>query len=595
MKPQPTHILFVAALLCLASCHKDDKLAEPGVHSVCFATDAVTKTILSPDASRVSWAADDVLSLWASDLQGNTVLTNQKFVVYGLDGTRAVFTSNLPEEMAPGLYNYIASCPSPSSLSGSVARFELPSRQDGRLGSGADIMLSSMETGHQLGTLNGSGEMTMLNLNMHHLVHMLKFYLPEGSNGLNGEPVSRMAFTIDRSGAGSIEVDLSAPNAAPVCTPEAGSVILEPAEALTPSASAQERNYLCAAVLPADFTQYDMLCVKLYSANYSATLDPIPLVGRSFKAGHSTPVALRVASVEANYNFRISLNSNNIGEPVRKLSIYAPTGCVWGDNGASLLTLENASGLTPEDVQTIIFSDPEPFLAFAGKTLSVVYDTDHIMLVQNVTLPSLEGLHNAEIALDAPYLLNEDFSQVTAISSNDAYSGGSIAGDKTAVAFLDGWSGARMGATAGGCIRLAARREGSGVVNSNYAARVDSAPLAVIKAPVDLELSFDYGVNNKYSFSCDFGSTTYVGYVNSNQNYSSDDESGVYETAVNFITSNDKDSDWSTPRKANFVLSSVEAGSDIRISWRTVPEKQGKLGNTTNWFYIDNVKVRVKQ
>lgn len=610
-------LLFSAVLICLASCKKDSSIGGPNPTDVFFVSDAAssqgitpatsvtpattpasnpdsasTKTTVSSDGRSVKWAAEDALALWASDEAGQAVFSNQKFVVYGMDDGRAVFTSTLEAPMEEGTYTYVATYPQPASLSGTIASFNIPANQDGTAANGEDVMVSSRVKASELSTMARKSAMQLLNLEMHHLTHLLKFYLPAGSDGLNGEPVNKIEMSLSSGGAGHAYVDVANPESPAAYSSSSISISLDLSKELSPS-SPSARQYAFASVLPAEYTDGDFLNIRLFSKKYTSTLAPVSLTGRNFAAGHSTPVALNITEVEPFYHVNVNYIADNIGEPVQKITLTAPTGCKWGDDGSNVYTIAPSGDISVGTGIQITYRNASDFRTLSGKTITVTYDSKHIQAKQYITLPSLDSRTETSMDLTAPYLLDEDFSSVGSFSSNDSYSGGSIAGDMSAYSFLNGWTAARAGASQGQCIRIAGRRETS----ARYAARADSAPLPTIKSRVNLEVSFTYGTNNQYGGlgSGDYGSYTYVGYVTSTNAYSSSDTTGNFESS-NVINTNAKDGSYdATPNSASFTLTNVAPGTSVRISWRNEVESHAGANNTTTWFYIDNIKVRVKQ
>ncbi len=181
-------------------------------------------------------------------------------------------------------------------------------------------------------------------------------------------------------------------------------------------------------------------------------------------------------------------------------------------------------------------------------------------------------------------------------SYDDEYTSGFNTGSKNAHSFLDGWTGARIGAQAGQCIRIACRRETS----ANYSARVDSAPLkGTLKSPVDLSIEFDYGADNKYGglviiTDPNVGQTCFIGYVTSSGGYKSGDTAGTFESVNSFYLKEYTGSYTSTPNKASYTIHNAPAGGIFRLTLRTEIESQAGTTNTTDWLYIDNVKIKIK-
>ena len=133
----------LAAVGLLSSCQEDVCVTQQSEHTVGFyAGGSQTRTSMLPDGLSSIWTEGDQLSLWALNSSGSYTLSNQIFKAYGLDAGRGFFTSTLAEQMPEDTYSYIACYPAPVSVSGSKVTFNLPSVQDGKASSGADIMIS---------------------------------------------------------------------------------------------------------------------------------------------------------------------------------------------------------------------------------------------------------------------------------------------------------------------------------------------------------------------------------------------------------------------------------------------------------------------
>ncbi len=242
------------------------------------------------------------------------------------------------------------------------------------------------------------------------------------------------------------------------------------------------------------------------------------------------------------------------------------------------------------------FEDQSAFLSLSGKSVTVTYDSEHVTIEETLTIPTLSSVTSASLSLNVPWLLKEDFSGVSTFSSNDEYSSKFIIGSKDAYSFLGGWTGGRIGASAGKCIRIACRRETS----ADYHARVDSAPLrGTLKKKANLEVSFNYGANNKYSsgwFSNgDVGQTFYVGYVTATTAYKSGDTDGTFESGNSQYVKEYTGSYTSTPNEARYTIHGAPAGGVFRLTIRTEVEHKAGTHNTTAWLYIDNVTIKIQQ
>ena len=586
-------ILPAAVSVCLAvSCSKTEifpAASSKGV-TVAFAMDEKesTKSHIQADGLSSEWENGDRLRVWAMNSAGEYILDACPFVVYGVSADKAIFTATLAEAMPTGRYSYFACSPEPKSLLGTTATFEIPSVQDGKVSSGADILVAEPTLADALLPVENLSDYTRLGLKMNHLLHHFRFFLAESDNPFGNEKIERMVLEFSEPVTGTITTDITSPISSTSFSGISSSIELKLKEPL--AASATDFSYACVSLRPGAFSSDATLVIKTYTASKYGISDPISLAGRSFKAGHSTPVRITASTVADLGTVRFSLPFNNIGEDINSVTLKAPSGCTWG-NGSDSYVYAPGRKFTAGESFEIVFTEITDYRALSGKTVSVIFDTDHVTYTKDIVMPLMTSGSLAEISAGLPYLLEEDFSTVEKdFHSNDEYKTGST-GSKSAYSFLDGWSGGRIGASAGQCVRLACRRETS----ARYHSRLDSAPIIALKNPADLEVCFDYGANNKAGglFPKDAGQTLYVGYVTSDTEYSSGDTDGVFDSANNLFVKEFTGSYNATPNPASYVLPEVPAGL-VRITWRTEAEDFAGANNNTVWLYIDNVKVRIK-
>lgn len=562
----------------------------------------ITKTSVDSDGLSVSWEPSDIVRLWARDAAGNKVIDNRPFRMYGSYGGTAVFTSELPEAMSEGEYRYYACYPEPVSINGTTAVFRLPAEQDGKASGGADIMVCGPVTGPRLEAVKTDGgtryeDYSGVTLPMRHLVHLLKFFLPESTTGFGGEGVRRIEFNMPCNVVGNVGTDISNPYDIPTLSDASSSVRLELTDPIYPSPADGSRDYACAAIFPSGFADDAVMSLKLYTDNWIGIAKDIRLGGRNFLEGHSTPVSVSIAEYIRYYAIRLKLAGNNLGEPVRKITLSLPEGLHLGDGGSNVSVYDPGRDIgTGEEIE-LLYYDKADFDALSGRTLELTYESAHAITHQTIALGDLSSVNSVSFTMTVPYLLFEDFSSVGSFSSYDGYSTAN-AGNKDAVSFLNGWSGGRIGASAGNCIRIAGRRECGLFIDAHYPARVDSAPIARITSPVDVEVTFDYGTDNDYTtipVSGDVGQYIYLGYVTRTDKYSSGSTAGTFEEA-NTINTSEKGGSWTlTPNTVSMTIHGMPAGTTNRISWRNDPEGKSDFGsNTTSWCYIDNVKVKIK-
>lgn len=586
--------IIAAGLLCtFSSCQKGavENVGNVGRHTIGFCTgEASTRTMMNPDGLTASWEKGDRIAVWAKNSSGEYTLNNTQFSVYGADGARAFFTATIDASMPEDRYTYFAAYPVPESVSLTKATFTIPSVQDGKVSGGADIMIANPLLHGPLEEVKELSDYTRLGMSMEHLLHQFRFYLPEGEDKLGGEAIVKMVLTFPKPVAGKLVADFTDTEAAAEFSGEEKSITLKLSEPLVNSTSS-ERKYAMAAFFPSSFEASESINIKIYTETKIANAYPVNLEGRTFAAGHSTPVRLRISDIREYGRLRFTVSSNNLGENANAVRLTAPQGCTWGD-GSTIYEYRPGHEITTGETFEIPFENLDTFRTFSGKDVTVTFDTEHVDATQTVRVPDLTTLNFAEISAGLPYLLYEDFSGVESFNSGDNYAM-SNAGSKSPKSFLNGWTGGRVGAEAGMCIRIACRRETS----VGYDARVDSAPIISLKKSTDIKVSYDYGVNNKYGGIAiitdgNVGQNVYIGYVTDTKGYRSGDDSGTFESDNTFYAKEYTGSYTSTPNSDTRIIHSAPTGV-LRITWRSAAEYQAGTTNTTCWLYLDNIKVQI--
>lgn len=586
--------IIAAGLLCtFSSCQKGavENVGNVGRHTIGFCTgEASTRTMMNPDGLTASWEKGDRIAVWAKNSSGEYTLNNTQFSIYGADGARAFFTATIDASMPEDRYTYFAAYPVPESVSLTKATFTIPSVQDGKVSGGADIMIANPLLHGPLEEVKELSDYTRLGMSMEHLLHQFRFYLPEGEDKLGGEAIVKMVLTFPKPVAGKLVADFTDTEAAAEFSGEEKSITLKLSEPLVNSTSS-ERKYAMAAFFPSSFEASESINIKIYTETKIANAYPVNLEGRTFAAGHSTPVRLRISDIREYGRLRFTVSSNNLGENANAVRLTAPQGCTWGD-GSTIYEYRPGHEITTGETFEIPFENLDTFRTFSGKDVTVTFDTEHVDATQTVRVPDLTTLNFAEISAGLPYLLYEDFSGVESFNSGDNYAM-SNAGSKSPKSFLNGWTGGRVGAEAGMCIRIACRRETS----KGYDARVDSAPIISLKKSTDIKVSYDYGVNNKYGGIAiitdgNVGQNVYIGYVTDTKGYSSGDDSGTFESDNTFYAKEYTGSYTSTPNSDTRIIHSAPTGV-LRITWRSAAEYQAGTTNTTCWLYLDNIKVQI--
>ena len=561
-----------------------------------------TRTAYDADQKGFVWTPGDKIAVWAKNQAGTYSLDGQTFslLARGLSNVRACFTATLPAPMDEGTYSYYMTYPLPESVSGTSAEFKVPEVQNGAASDGVDIIVAEPVDGPALSPIVEASPImpdNVLNVKMKHLLHFLRFYIPEGMNAL-GEPVNRIEFTMPQAIAGKVAVDVTDASAATLSEGVSG-MILNLKSPIDESADGTEAAV--AGIFPpkAAYSAVDQMNVSIYSENKWASLNPISLNGRTFDAGHVTPVPLRPAEAKQLYKLRFTLASNNLGEDPYNIRLSLPEGVNWPGSSSNVLGFDGTHNGLIKVGDTFVFEtkDEAEFRVLSSQPLTVSYESESALVTENLALGNLASVSNATCSLNCPYLFFEDFSEVKDINSDDDYSMSSP-GSKDPVTFLDGWSAARVGAQAGTAIRLACRRETS----ADYPARADSPVLSGLKdgVTVSLEVDFDYSMDREgyatWPFTApEISQTVHIGYITTTKALKSGDSTGDFP--VDFTVNETTGSYTNINHSYNTVLTDVQykANAPLRLSLRTTPEHKAGTSNNTCWLYIDNIKVKIKK
>jgi YD repeat-containing protein len=582
---------FAILLICQA-CGPEYGPQECGVQVAFGVADSFTKT--SPDDSytHFTWDKGDQIALWAKASDESYTLSAQTFNLYAsTDSPRpmAWFTSTLASAMPDGTYTYYMCYPLPDSVSGTSVTFSVPAHQDGALSSGEDIIIARPVEWTALTPIDKDGPIgDGISVQMRHLLHFLRFYIPEGNNIL-GEPVQKITFTMPQPLAGTLTVDVTDASSATLSDGKT-TVTVDLKETLQESTSS-ERQYAGAAIFPPSgaYSASDRLEVKIFSENNYSKVS-YSLSGRSFEAGHVTSVALRPTELGPRYKIAFALASNNLGEEPQTLTLTLPEGVNWPGTSSNVYTYAKSDGslIQVGDSFYLDTIEESEFRALSGQTVTVSYDSESALVSQTLTLADLTSVNGTDVTLDCPYLFFEDFSTVESFNSGDKHSDSNV-GSKDPKVF-NGWSVARAGAQAGTAIRLAAHREWF----ANYPARCDSPFLSGLKEgrKVSLDVQFDYSMGREeggLGSGTNASQTVYLGYITTSDNLKSDDETGTWKS--NFELNETTGSYTNINHLSQTTLTDVQ--SPLRLSWRTITPTYAATTNSTCWLYIDNVKVKI--
>lgn len=534
-----------------------------------------SRTSIAENGLSTTWCNDDQIAVWASNGSSNA-LNAQPFAVYYAMGSYVEFTADI-NPMGDGNFTYYSTHPLPASISGTTATFPIERLQQGSFDGSNDILVAYPTTGLAL-----DNEEAEVSLTFKHKMHSLRMFVPDDVEGM-GEPIRRVDITFPTQVVGNVSVDYTSATTPATLSNGSEVVSIEIPEGLSAS-SDSDRKYAYAIVFPATMNESDQITFTVRSDNYRSVQS---FGARSLSEGGSTPVRL-TCSPDNRTILRFTIGNNFLGEEPTKVTFAAAIGSVDVD----CATTFDKYGYYDLDV-----TDLE---GLADQPITVTYESENAIVSQALTLPNYVAGRVTDITLTVPYLLYEDFSTVGNISSNDGYTGGFSTGTKDGVSFLNGWSGGRVGASAGTAIRIACRRETS----ADYPARVDTAPLSGLKAGANVSVSwtFDYSMDRQeggvaismpllgqYVY---LGSTTTQGAIKSGTNFYTSGIGGQDGSfPVNFYLNEVGGSYTTISNTYNYVM--ANCGSTTRLTWLTTNEHKAGTTNGTYWLYIDNVKVSI--
>ena len=508
--------LGAAALLNLSSC-ADDFHAEATVPSRAYevgfyAGGPQTRTEMLPNGLSAVWKEGDQLAVWAVGSGGASILNNQVFNTYGIDGQQGFFTSVLGNAMPQGDYTYYCCYPVPSSVNGTSVTFNLPAVQDGKVTGGADIMIADPVVSGPLTPVEEIDDHSTMRMEMNRMMHQFRFFVPQEDELLGDEKIERILMDFPTAVAGNVTLDLADVQAPIQLTDGQAYVEMNLAQPIGVSRG-QDMEYACLAMAPVQFEQGQTLqIVKAYTDDKIAFFDPIDLKGKKCEPGHSTPVMLKVRElVDYAGIIYLDLNTNNLGENPRKITFTAPAGCNWGDGRSNVYVYDPGREIKVGETIAIKFeTDVEAYKAFSNQVINVTYDSDNALMSETLTMPSIDRQGTTSLSLTVPYLLFEDFSCI--YTEGESYGDNSYAQEDRDQPgnSLDGcmshtgWNASRYWTT-GNCMRINTRYQCVSMtiplVNmtltfaSYHHGRLDTPHMSGLKdgRTVDLKLIFDAG------------------------------------------------------------------------------------------------------
>ena len=630
------YITLLFVVLFLVGCAKDDFITigdsrgEKAVYGFGVGG-GTTRTFINDDGVTISWDKDDKVALWAKK-DNAFVLNNQEFKNWFItaDKSQAFFTAELASQMAVGEYQYYVTYPKPASVSGTTATFNLPSTQDGKMGGGADIMVAQ-GAGPALAKLytpanpNDSSVVPDyviddgVKLQMKHLIHALRFYVPQGKWGFpQGETVERIVFTMPANVAGTVTADVAAESPALSSPTNATNTIsLNLKEPIGPSAAdgngIVNYDYACASIIPNTYSG-DMT-VKVYSQTKTSQVT-IPINNRTMAANHITPVGLNCLTVTERPKISFRIESNNLGEQPYKITLTSEdSNTKWkaGDDHVYEYYTGSESSTIAEGGGFDIYYDEDVLSTISGERVTVTYESKSAIVTETITMPTMSVGTSYSIDLNVPWLFAENFDSWDSITNHWKET-------ENSASWINGWSGNQWrtdGNNMGLCSYTGDYGYYNGIFIKNtfyatdtYFARLDSPSLPLkegknVKISIKFDVSLDDGADNGYA-SCVYGySTSEEAIVGGYTPYIGDLVRGLEGAGtdvakaraamtrnlpgkiVGEVTNNKTE----TSPQVNISNTS----NNIRLTWFTEINNNNKKRITSSWFYsyIDNIKVQI--
>lgn len=599
-----------------------------------YAGGVQARTSILENGLTAVWESGDELAVWARNSAGEFTLQNQIFKTYGLDNERGFFTSTLASAMPEDTYTYFCCYPNPKSVNGTKVTFNIPSIQDGLVSGGADVMIATPESHGAMTSLPEVEDHSNLQMKMKRMMHQFRFFVPEEDALLGDGKIERILMSFPSGVVGDVTLDYSDVTAAPVLSDPQSDIELNLVKPIGVSKGG-EYEFACLSMAPVKFEEGQSLnIVKAYTKDKIAYFDSIDLKAKECLAGHSTPVKLKIMKlVDYAGIIYFTLSGNNLGENPRKITLEAPSGCKWGDNGTTQFVYDPGREILLQEVIAVKFEqDLDAYKSFGNKQIKVTYESENAIVTEDITMPAISNSGTTNMSLTVPYLLFEDFSCVHTegesygnndYSSTDREQPGSI---------LDGymthtgWNAARYWIKAGSCVRINTRYQAVKIYvlfDSYHYGRLDTPSLSGLKSGKSVQLSLEFDAGGYKHKDSAIGLTSYNLSVATHTNASNPlngiptgtetvkvSLSGInlvkYSTTINDFGStyevcavgnecgeNDFGKEFNSFRT---ILPNATSSTRICFYPSFSLESSGDIGQNVEFnVYIDNIKVKIQK
>ncbi|MCM1351149.1 MAG: hypothetical protein NC250_00225 [Alistipes senegalensis] len=641
------HRLFAFAALCgSVACSESGLDFEPAVPGQQFRTvvigcagiDINTRTEID-DRLGVRWVSGDSIRLWARQSSDGAAfaLENIPFVFdyYSPQFKQAAFTGH--EVDMAGFdsgrrYDYFAVSPTPASVTGTLATFDIPAVQSGEFNSGYDIMTAQTNApALEEGDTNWWKQEELL-LFKHH-VHVFKITIP--SNRLEApkfpgmeEAIRSIELTFPDPVTGRLTVDATGA-AEPVFTPAEGGNVLT----LRFDRPKQAGDVVYAFIARQEPLSGDgKVIIRATGASGGdkpcVSVDRTFTKTREFTRGRVTTLNYNIPERYRCTKILFSLAEKAGGEAPDR-AITNANGYGWGTLGEPIESFRIVDASTGEELPASAFvcnhvanryeitcTDEGAHTAFinryAGKECIAKLTSQSAEVEYPFTVPALEAeVENMVPALEVPWLLsllnedlkNEDGEYISASDGHDNPGYGTHSDTNTkathlgdfAASLMD-WSAVNVGVQSG-AIRVNCRSEFVYVFfwsKNRYHGRIDSAPLKNLTSTKNIKVSMEYTCANDPSHSANVTPLAAYGYTT--------------DTNVK-INSDNKDTGWvisnatqiqNIPLNGTFEsgflpleYTIADCGSAHRLSWEVGSTEEVKNSNANSWLYIRNIRVSI--
>jgi hypothetical protein len=611
-------VLLVFLLPVVASCQLDfldgyESFADEPVEVGIKAGGGIqTRTIMFPNGLSAAWDSNDELAVWAKNSSGSYILAKQIFKTYGVNDAHGFFTSTLASSMPEGDYTYLCCYPEPLSVNGTSVTFDLPAVQDGKASGGADIMIADPSQFGPLAPIADPDGHSTLSLKMNRIMHQFRFWIPDGYYPI-GEPIDEIIITMPQNIAGTVTADISNPSAGVSLSNGKNVMRLKMTDGLGASSSLDNATFACAAVFPSNgiYTAMDYMNLVVYSKKYKAVLEPISLSGRTFLAGHSTPVTIMPTEFVEYYRLTMNVDDNFIGEPLSNVTISF--------NGLPWYTYTNSSaegyGNFSHSVEALGAEGKEAYELLVNSinegVATYTYETKHALVTRPLTADMMKYDGN-QIVLelgDVPYLIYEDFTNAKSIAHDDDYTPGANS-DRNLQGYLldgylplNGWNAARFQVFEGDCVRINSRYESGAWVVGRYCGRLDTPAISYLKpnVSVDVILTFDNAFYVPAGYNRDDSKEKkalyHIGTHTNPQSSPLDGEnSNDISGKISIVYTSDTHAseDVSILKETAVAIKSVTSSTRITFFMDTTRETSVIAANACYYLYLDNIKLQIK-